>query len=77
MGSRTLCVRRSLTAKGLIVSGTKVGTRVRPKADWNILDPDVLAWHLQAALSEDFVTDLFELRHVGRATGCGARCTIM
>jgi DNA-binding FadR family transcriptional regulator len=55
---------RVLTAKGLIVSRTKVGTRVRPKADWNMLDPDVLAWHLQAALSEDFVTDLFELRQM-------------
>jgi DNA-binding FadR family transcriptional regulator len=55
---------RVLTAKGLIVSRTKVGTRVRPKADWNMLDPDVLAWHLKAALSEDFVTDLFELRQM-------------
>jgi DNA-binding FadR family transcriptional regulator len=55
---------RVLTAKGLIVSRTKVGTRVRPKADWNVLDPDVLAWHLTAALSEDFVTDLFELRQM-------------
>jgi DNA-binding FadR family transcriptional regulator len=55
---------RVLTAKGLIVSRTKVGTRVRPKADWNMLDPDVLAWHLQAALSEEFVTDLFELRQM-------------
>jgi DNA-binding FadR family transcriptional regulator len=55
---------RVLTAKGLIVSRTKVGTRVRPKADWNMLDPDVLAWHLQAALTEDFVTDLFELRQM-------------
>jgi DNA-binding FadR family transcriptional regulator len=55
---------RVLTAKGLIVSRTKVGTRVRPKADWNMLDPDILAWHLKAALSEDFVTDLFELRQM-------------
>ena len=29
-----------------------------------MLDPDVLAWHLQAALTEDFVTDLFELRQM-------------
>jgi DNA-binding FadR family transcriptional regulator len=55
---------RVLTAKGLIVSRTKVGTRVRPKADWNMLDPDVLGWHLNAALSEDFVADLFELRQM-------------
>src|SRR5262249_8163150 len=55
---------RVLGAKGLIMSRRKVGTRVRPKADWNMLDPDVLAWHLQAAPSDDFVTDLFELREI-------------
>ena len=55
---------RVLTAKGLIVSRTKVGTRVRPKADWNMLDPDVLAWHLQAAPTEHFVTHLFQLRQM-------------
>jgi len=55
---------RVLTAKGLIVSRTKVGTRVRAKADWNMLDPDVLAWHLHAAPSEEFVADLFQLREM-------------
>jgi DNA-binding FadR family transcriptional regulator len=55
---------RVLTAKGLIVSRTRVGTRVRAKADWNMLDPDVLAWHLQAAPTEEFVSDLFQLRQM-------------
>jgi DNA-binding FadR family transcriptional regulator len=55
---------RVLTAKGLIVSRTKVGTRVRPKADWNMLDPDVLAWHLQVAPTEEFVAHLFQLRQM-------------
>jgi GntR family galactonate operon transcriptional repressor len=55
---------RVLTAKGLIVSRTNVGTRVRAKTDWNMLDPDVLAWHLQAAPSEDFVAHLFQLRQM-------------
>jgi DNA-binding FadR family transcriptional regulator len=55
---------RVLAAKGLIVSRQKVGTSVRPKADWNRLDPDFLAWHLRAALDEDFVNDLFELRQM-------------
>ena len=52
---------RALNAKGLIVSRTKIGTRVRPKADWNMLDPDVLAWHLRVAPTDDFVTHLFQL----------------
>jgi DNA-binding FadR family transcriptional regulator len=55
---------RALNAKGLIVSRTKIGTRVRRKTDWNMLDPDVLAWHLKTAPNEDFITDLFELREM-------------
>ncbi len=55
---------RVLTAKGLIVSRPKVGTRVRSKADWNMLDPEVLAWHLQTVPTEGFVSDLFVLRQM-------------
>jgi GntR family galactonate operon transcriptional repressor len=55
---------RVLAAKGLIVSRQKVGTSVRPKSDWNMLDPDFLAWHLRAALNENFVNDLFQLREI-------------
>jgi DNA-binding FadR family transcriptional regulator len=55
---------RVLAAKGLIVSRQKVGTSVRPKSDWNMLDPDFLAWHLRTALTEDFVSDLFQLRQM-------------
>ena len=55
---------RVLTAKGLIVSRPKVGTRVRPKSDWNMLDPEVLAWHLQTVPTEGFVSDLFVLREM-------------
>ena len=32
-----------LTAKGLVESRTKAGTRVLPRHRWNLLDPDVLA----------------------------------
>ncbi len=53
-----------LTAKGLIVARPKIGTRVRQRAEWNLLDPEVLAWHLQAAPTEDFVGDLFVLRQM-------------
>jgi len=53
---------RALAAKGLIISRQRVGTSVRPKSDWNTLDPDFLAWHLHTALTMDFVGDLFQLR---------------
>ena len=34
-----------LSAKGLIESRPKTGTRVKPRTSWNLLDPDVLSWH--------------------------------
>ncbi len=53
-----------LAAKGLVESRPKAGTRVRPRTDWNFLDPDVLAWQLAAGPVERFIEDLFELRQV-------------
>ena len=53
-----------LSAKALIVARPKIGTRVRPKADWNMLDPEVLSWHLQSTPTEAFVEELFVLRQM-------------
>ncbi len=53
-----------LTAKALIFARPKVGTRVRPKADWNMLDPEVLSWHLELTPTESFVAELFVLRQM-------------
>ena len=36
---------RTLAAKGLVTALPKVGTRITPRSDWQILDPDILAWH--------------------------------
>jgi len=55
---------RALEAKGLIVSRQKVGTLVRPKSDWNMLDSDFLAWHMHAAPTLEFVNDVFQLRQI-------------
>jgi GntR family transcriptional regulator, galactonate operon transcriptional repressor len=51
-----------LTAKGLIEAKPKSGTRVRPRGDWNLLDPDILRWSLQSGATIEFARDLFELR---------------
>ena len=37
---------KMLKAKGLLHSRPKVGTRVEPRARWNLLDRDVLAWYM-------------------------------
>lgn len=35
---------KTLAAKGLVTVGPRLGTRVRPREDWNVLDRDVLQW---------------------------------
>lgn len=55
---------KSLVAKGLLVTGPKLGTRVLPDENWNWFDPEVIAWQAQAGLSSEFVRDLQELRLV-------------
>jgi DNA-binding FadR family transcriptional regulator len=53
-----------LTAKGLVESRPKTGTRVLPRRRWNLLDPDVLAWAFTGQPDTQFVRDLFELRTI-------------
>lgn len=55
---------KSLIAKGLLVAGPKVGTRVLPSDNWNWFDPDVVAWQTKAGLTRGFLRDLQELRRV-------------
>jgi DNA-binding FadR family transcriptional regulator len=55
---------KSLSAKGLLVAGPKVGTRVLPSDNWNWFDPDVVGWQTQAGLTREFLRDLQELRRV-------------
>ncbi|TCU54460.1 GntR family transcriptional regulator [Novosphingobium sp. PhB57] len=55
---------RMLTAKGLVSSRPKAGTRVNERRKWNLLDPDVLSWQIQCGASDEFLRDLFELRMV-------------
>ncbi len=55
---------RMLNAKGLVESRPKAGTRVRERANWNLLDPDMLAWMFEGAPSLDFVRSLFQLRMI-------------
>ncbi len=53
-----------LAAKGMIVARPKVGTSVRPPAFWNMLDPDVLSWHLATRRAEEIAHDLYALRRM-------------
>ncbi|MBN7795271.1 FadR/GntR family transcriptional regulator [Parahaliea mediterranea] len=52
-----------LSGKGLLVTAQRSGTRVRPRDEWNMLDPDVLGWHAKPEFaSEKFMLELIELR---------------
>jgi DNA-binding FadR family transcriptional regulator len=51
-----------LAAKGLVDSRPKIGTRVRPRRLWNMLDPDVLAWSFLAGDTKRHAIALTELR---------------
>ncbi|MBT0671360.1 FadR family transcriptional regulator [Novosphingobium profundi] len=53
-----------LSAKGLVASRPKAGTRVLPRERWNLLDPDVLGWAFAGEPDIEFVRSLFELRAV-------------
>lgn len=53
---------KTLAAKGLIVPRARVGTRVRPRHEWNMFDAQVLLWHLEGEPSDDFYEQLFEMR---------------
>jgi GntR family galactonate operon transcriptional repressor len=51
-----------LSTKGLIESRPKTGTRVRPRTDWNILDPGVIGWLFEAGPDQSFLDALCEVR---------------
>jgi DNA-binding FadR family transcriptional regulator len=53
---------RTLVAKGMVEVRRRHGTRVRPLRDWNLFDPQVLAWRLERGLTPDFVEDLVAFR---------------
>ncbi|MDR6289219.1 DNA-binding FadR family transcriptional regulator [Inquilinus ginsengisoli] len=54
-----------LAGKGMIRTARRYGSRIRPRPDWSILDPDVLAWHLQEPDGIGrFLVDIAELREI-------------
>jgi len=53
-----------LAAKGLIEVRPKTGIRVRPRDEWNLVDPDLLSWLCEAGVDDLFVRDLCEVRAI-------------
>jgi len=53
-----------LVSKGLVEVRPKTGMRVRPAADWKLLDREVLSWHAFSSRHLDHSFDLVELRMI-------------
>jgi DNA-binding FadR family transcriptional regulator len=62
--SRTVVreVTRVLAAKGLVESRQRLGTKVRPRSAWNLVDPEVIAWQREAGPDLQFFRDLSDVR---------------
>lgn len=55
---------KMLSAKGLIQSRPKIGSRVEPRASWNLLDRDVLGWYCAAVDFQKFANDVQQIRFI-------------
>jgi len=53
-----------LTAKGLVDARPRRGTYVRPRAQWNLLDTDVLRWQRATQTGGTFLANLAEVRAI-------------
>lgn len=51
-----------LDAKGLVVTRSRVGTRVTDSDEWNILDPQFIEWHPEGALDSRLFDAILETR---------------
>lgn len=53
---------KTLAAKGLVVPRARVGTRVTEKIHWNMFDNEVLTWHFESGVDEEFLLHLYDIR---------------
>ncbi|MCZ8179662.1 MAG: FadR/GntR family transcriptional regulator [Rhizobium sp.] len=55
---------KTLSAKGLVVAKSRVGTRVTDTCHWNLVDEDVLRWHFRTGVTREFIEHLYDVRLV-------------
>ncbi|MDE1145925.1 MAG: FadR/GntR family transcriptional regulator [Azospirillaceae bacterium] len=75
--SRTVLreVMKTLAAKGLVISKTRVGTKVQDPTHWNFFDADLLSWRVSLGLDDAMRRHLYEMRSAvePRAAALAAR----
>jgi DNA-binding FadR family transcriptional regulator len=62
-------VMKTLAAKGMIASKSRVGTYVLAPDYWNWFDPDVLAWRVRLGLDDAFLDQLAAMRRAVEPAG--------
>ncbi|MEV3964559.1 FadR/GntR family transcriptional regulator [Nocardia sp. NPDC050193] len=60
-----------LAAKGLVDSRQRRGTFVRKRAEWNVLDPDVIRWRHSAGDASAMLDELAEVRAIIEPSAAG------
>ncbi|MGV8832567.1 MAG: FadR/GntR family transcriptional regulator [Devosia sp.] len=60
-----------LTTKGMVYARKRAGTFVQPRSSWDLLDPDVLAWHPLGELPHDVLADFVEMRRLIEPAAAG------
>lgn len=55
---------KMLMSKNLLVSRTRIGSRVEPRENWNHLDRDVLTWVSQSPRRNALMRSVQQLRHI-------------
>lgn len=55
---------RVLAGKGLVSSRPHIGTMIRPRDEWNMLDAELLAWSIEERPDPKVVISLIEARQV-------------
>jgi len=66
---------RILSAKGLLHSRPRTGTRVSEISAWHLLDPDVLGWLFSRVPRPEVIHGLFELRTIVEPAAAGLAAT--
>ncbi len=57
-------VVKILVGKGFIEVRRGIGARIRSRANWGMLDDDVLAWHQSAQPNREFLNQSMDFRQV-------------
>lgn len=61
---------KSLESKGMLEARQRRGTFVTPRANWNMLDAEVLGWVAQSGADPDLLIRLTELRMIVEPGAC-------